>query len=94
MDKRDLVGVCCPFNHDLFPQGISQEKLGIVFLPWHKYMVVLPLIERQWVYSQEYLRAHPQPKHYKNGCFRLTQEQYIFLGIKCRVCATKSTLFN
>lgn len=86
MDTNDVIGVQCPFGHDLFPYGTTQRALGFVFLPWHKYMEVLPEQERRWIYSKEYLEANPQPKHYKHGCFRLTRALYYFLDVKCLVC--------
>jgi hypothetical protein len=97
MSLNEVIGVCCPNNHDMFPRGITRKELGPSFFPlfsWHKCMVVLPLVERQWVYSSDYLKNNPYPRHYNNGCFRLTPQEYAWLGIKCPVCATKSSIFN
>jgi len=90
----EIIGVQCPWGHDLYPRGIPRNKVGVTFQPIHDFMVVLPVQERLWVYGKDYEKKDPQPKHYKNGCFRLSKQQYGWLKLRCPTCATKSNLFQ
>jgi len=97
-NPNDIVGVQCPRGHDLYPKGVKVSTLwknnGIRFTDRQK--IVPTEAERQmWFVMSPYYRQgdkRPEdghPEHYKNGCYRLTEEQYAWVGIKCKECPKK-----
>lgn len=77
----------------MYPYGIYRGtmwlKLHFNVRDWQ--LVVLPREERQWFTPPGFAFVDREPDHYRNGCYRLTREQYaryLWSGAKkCGACA-------
>jgi hypothetical protein len=52
-------------------------------------LVVLPREERRWITPRGQRFVDTEPDHYRNGCFRMTVDQFKWYGVKCGACAVE-----